>query len=132
MRVVYDTNVVLSATLYGGKPLDVLTLGTLGGVTAVTSPALLKEYAEILSRKFHVTAHDVHAFITQYERACTMVVPMHIIDVLHDSADNRVLECAVEGMCDYIVTGDKALLALGVYENVRIVTVNDFLARIES
>jgi predicted nucleic acid-binding protein len=46
---------------------------------------------------------------------------------LKDEPDNRVLECAVEGLCEYIVTGDKALLALNMYQNVRIVTVETFL-----
>jgi len=58
----------------------------------------------------------------------TLVEPTHRIDASRDPDDNRVLEAAIAGEADYIVTGDRDLLELGSYEGIRIVTPAEFVA----
>lgn len=57
----------------------------------------------------------------------TLVEPSGRLSVFRDAPDNRILECAVEGTADAIVTGDKAMLAIGGYEGIRLITLADYL-----
>lgn len=57
----------------------------------------------------------------------TLVEPSGRLSVFQDAPDNRILECAVEGTADAIVTGDKAMLAIGGYEGIRLITLADYL-----
>jgi uncharacterized protein len=130
MRVVFDTNVVISALLYDGKPLLALNACILTHEVSVTSPDLLAELAGILVRKFHVPIPVQYELVRSYQERCEVVTPAHTLRVVADEPDNRVLECAVEGGGEYIVTGVKALLALGRYKNVTIVSVENFLQKL--
>lgn len=56
-----------------------------------------------------------------------VINPKINIEVLEDRPDNRVLEAAIEGKCDYIISGDKKLLELASFKGVKIVTANQFL-----
>ncbi len=57
-----------------------------------------------------------------------LVYPKDTVIIVSDDPDNRILEAAVEGKCDFIVTGDKMLLKLGIYKGIKIVTAADFAA----
>jgi predicted nucleic acid-binding protein len=60
----------------------------------------------------------------------TLVEPSGRLSVFRDAPDNRILECAVEGTADAIVTGDKAMLAIGGYEGIRLITLADYLDKL--
>ncbi len=128
MRAVYDTNVLVSAFEFGGKPRQVFLLALNGTVALVLSPALLAELADVLKRKFAYSDGAIAYVFDLLANMSDTVTPVVPLAVLTDEADNRVLEAAHEGKCDYIVTGDKKLLELGEYRNVNVVSVDGFLS----
>ena len=127
MRILLDTNVIISALLFGGKPRTILQSVIRKQYSAVTSPVLLSELADVLRKKFLYSNGGVAAVDQQIRKQCDIVLPKETIDILADMPDNRVLEAAVEGECDVIVTGDADLLALKKYRNIQILSPEEFL-----
>ena len=133
IRVVLDTNVYISALMFGGLPGSLLDLALLQSFLPVISPALLDELDEKLRLKFEVSAEDTAIIRAKLESIAEIVRPDMVLHVIEDDPDdNRVLECAVKGNTDYIVTGDRHLLKLGSYEAIPIVTVRQFLDAAEA
>jgi putative PIN family toxin of toxin-antitoxin system len=128
MRVVADTNVLISAFLFGGLPRIFLDRGLAGTFSLVTSGALLDELDEKLSGKFAVPENKAFAFLSQLKSKAAVVNPSFVLNaVLEDPDDNRVLECAVAGRAEYIVSGDRHLLWLYAYEGIAILPVRQFM-----
>lgn len=133
IRVVLDTNILVSAALHPGSVPDrVLRLVREGYLTALTTQALLDEHESVLVRKFALSRQDAVAAAGLARLFSTMVEPRIAIDVVReDPPDNRVLECAVEGHADFIVTGDRHhLLPLKVFRGIRLVTPAQLLAEV--
>jgi putative PIN family toxin of toxin-antitoxin system len=132
MRVVADTNVFISALMFGGLPGRFLDLALRRGLTLVTSKALLDELDEKLRGKFAVSENDALAIRAKLLGNANVVEPDFQLDAVPgDPDDNRVLECAVAGNADFIVSGDRHLLRIGCYEGIAIVTVRQFLESAE-
>jgi putative PIN family toxin of toxin-antitoxin system len=128
MRVVADTNVFISALMFGGLPGRFLDLALSHGFTLVTSRALLDELDEKLRGKFAVSERDAQAIRVKLENNANLVDPDFELNAVSDDPDdNRVLECAVAGKADFIVSGDRHLLRIGCYEGIAIVTVRQFI-----
>ncbi len=130
IRAVVDTNVVLSGLLFGGVPLRVLKAAYEHQFTWVTSNPLLSELTTLLSsRKFAIHPNEIEELMTPMLEVVEIVVPRKKIRVIRRcDGDNRVLECAAEGTCDFIVTGDRRdLLSLIKYEGIAILNSRDFL-----
>lgn len=131
-KVVLDTNILISALVYGGKPEQVYNLALEKQITAVTSGSLTAELEEILIKKFSFEQKRIGQLSRIIKKHFLVVYPKTAINVIKDEPDNRVLEAAMEGNCDYIVTGDKDLLSLKRYKNVLILKPDDFLANIQN
>lgn len=126
MRVVFDTNVLISALVYGGLPGELLTRVFRGEVSLVTSTVLLNELEEILVARF---AHDPSLARTvraEIELLAEVVETSDLERVARDRDDDAVLAAAMAGGASMIVTGDRDLLVLGEYDGIRIVTPRDF------
>lgn len=133
IRVVFDTNVYISALMFGGLPGSLLDLALLQSFLLIISPPLLDELDEKLRLKFEVSAEDTARIRAKLKSNAEIVKPDIVLHVIEDDPDdNRVLECAVKGRADYIVTGDRHLLRLGGYEAISIVTVRQFLDAAEA
>ncbi len=128
-RVVADTNILVSALMFGGLPGAILDLALLHGFDLVTSPVLLDELNEtLLGEKFAMSPEDVAAIRVKLEAVAALVEPRLTLDVIAaDPDDNRILECAVEGRADCIVSGDRHLLGLREYEGIPIYSARQFL-----
>src|ERR1035437_6737780 len=119
MRVVADTNVFISALVFGGLPGRFLDLALRRKFTLVISKALLDELDEKLRGKFAVSGSDALAIREKFESNATVFEPdFELNAVPGDPDDNRVLECAVAGKADLIVSGDRHLLRIGNYEEI--------------
>ena len=95
----------------------------------VLSKPILDELLGVLARKFsHESEELAHTAVFLSDLA-VMVNPRRRLRVLDDEPDNRILECALAGRAQLIVTGDRALLALGEYRGVRIASLREYLAR---
>ncbi len=134
-RAVVDTNVTVSGLLFGGLPLKVVNAAVARKFTWVTSPALISEIERVMrSKKFDLSEREIDILTRPIFNVAEVVVPVHAIDAIpRCPADNRVLECAVEGQCQLIVSGDRRdLLSLGHFRQVQIITVRQFLERIQA
>ena len=132
-RVTADSNVLISALRFGGKPLDLLALAVDGEIELAISDAILHETLRVLRDKFHTTTERLEE-IERFLSAVTIhVYPTERIDaVTADRDDNRVLECAVKSGSRVIVSGDQDLLRLGKFKDIDILRVADFLSWFES
>ncbi len=128
LRVVLDTNILISAIGFGGKPRQVLALVLARQIEIVSSSMLLAEFDDVVSKKFPELEYNLRKIIRKIKEKSVIVSPGKSIKLSRDEDDNRVLEAAVEGSCDYIITGDKDLLNLKNYQNIKIVTVEQFLS----
>lgn len=130
MKVVLDTNVLLSAfTKPGGRTVALWVAALERRYQLLISPAIITEVAEKLRSKFGW--EDVRIIRRSKLMAKTgkrMIVPRFVLDVIpEDPDDNRILECAVEGKADLIVSGDRALLRLKSYDGIPVVRPIDFM-----
>lgn len=129
-RLVLDTNIIISAIGFGGKPRNILLLSLENSFQSVTSPTLLTELQEVITKKFPKLQEELPIIEGKIKEKFLIVKPKKTLDILRDKDDNRVLEAALEGKCSHIVTGDKDLLDLGEYKGIKIVTANQFLKNI--
>lgn len=132
IRLVIDTNVYISALMFGGLPGSLLDLVFLQSFVTVISADLLDELDEKLRLKFELSPEDAATVLDRIAGIAQVVHPEKTLHVIReDPDDDRVLECAVSGKADYIVTGDRHLLRLAEYRGIRIVRVREFLDSIE-
>lgn len=129
-RVVIDTNVFVSALVFGGTPKRVTDMIPLHMVSVVMSVAIMDEVRRIVLGKFPDYAAEA-AQLEALLRELALWVPLGSVtlDASRDPDDNRVLETAVIGGAEVIVSGDKDLLVLNPYAGIRILTAGEFLAR---
>lgn len=97
-----------------------------------TSIAILAELANKLQEKFDWKKQKIAQLITHISRIARVLKTTPRINILADTPDNRILECAAEGKAELLVTGDKHLLKIGHYEDIKIIKLSDFLMMFES
>jgi len=132
-RAVLDTNVVVSGLGWGGSPAMILDAVSDGRIALVTSPALLTELRRVLGYPKLAKVIPGAAQLADLVAASGVVVdPSDVLAVVGDESDNRVLEAAVEGAADYIVSGDVHLLDLGSFRGIPILRPADFVATVLS
>ncbi len=130
MRVVLDTNVVVSGLNFPGNERLVLELALRGRFELYLSPFILEEVGGVLGRKFGWDEDRVSEARRTLEKAATVIEPRRLPDVIAaNEADNRILECAMEASAEYLVTGDrKHLLPLEEHQGVWVLNAPRFLA----
>lgn len=123
IRVVFDTNVVVSALGFGGRPLEALLRAFDEDVQLIASDEILRELERVLAYDhlpFTEAEQTRYPHILRLE--AEIVVPENTIEIVRDSDDDMFLECALEGDAEYIVSGDSDLLDLHSVEDIRILT----------
>ena len=128
MRVVFDTNVLVSALAFpGGRGEAALREIIEERDELILSKPILDELLGVLARKFSRDAEELAHVAVVFSGLPRFVRPRRTLRVVADEADNRILECALTGRAEATVTGDRALLALGEYRGVRIVSLGEYL-----
>jgi putative PIN family toxin of toxin-antitoxin system len=129
--IVLDTNVLISAIAFGGRPREVLEKVISGTFAMAISAEMLAEFQGVLEgRKFRYPSAIVCTIVNELLAVSELVRPtMKVEQIKADPADNRILECALESRAACIVTGDRHLLELGQFEGISILDVAAFLAR---
>jgi putative PIN family toxin of toxin-antitoxin system len=131
MRIVLDTNVLVSALLFpGSKPDQILQLARRSELTLILSPFILEEARKVLTHAIHLLPVTVTGFLQTLERCAEIVHPteqLHVVTA--KDSDNRILECAMAGRADFLITGDtNHLIPLGTIGTTKITTPAAFLA----
>jgi len=129
VRVVFDTNVLMSAIFFSGTPSNILKHWRKGDFTAVISNPIIDEYtrvAEEIGEKFpQIDISEIlELFILNSEIVDTGDLK---ITACEDPDDNKFIECAIAGRCEIIVSGDKHLLKLATYQGIEILTPRKFI-----
>ena len=128
MRVVFDTNILISALVFpGGRGEAALCRITEERDQLVLSKPILDELLGILARKFSRDAEELAHVAVFISDIATLVRPRRRLAIVKDEPDNRVLECALTGNAEVIVTGDHELLALRHFRGVRLLSLRDYL-----
>ncbi|MGB3024173.1 MAG: putative toxin-antitoxin system toxin component, PIN family [Candidatus Saccharimonadales bacterium] len=127
-RVVIDSNVWISALVFGGTPRRVLESCVQAGARIVISEQLLTETRRIINVKFVDFADDFESLIVSLALFIDVVqLGSQTVTVCRDPVDNMIFETALAGRAQVIISGDKDLLVLKHYQTVRIVTPTDFV-----
>jgi putative PIN family toxin of toxin-antitoxin system len=131
MRIVLDTNVFISGIFFTGPPFQILKAWRDGRVQLLVSPAILDEYQRIgaeLALRFRDV--DVRPFLDLLTIQAEIVLAPALPSVIHDDpSDDKFLEAALAGKAPYIISGDKHLLKLSVFQGIPILKPRDFVQR---
>ncbi|MGE3151119.1 MAG: putative toxin-antitoxin system toxin component, PIN family [Nitrospiraceae bacterium] len=131
MRVVFDTNIYVSAlAIPGGQAEEAYLAAIRGAFQLVTSVAIPTETARVLQTKFEWAEAEVRDVIHESSQAATVLRPRPSLHVLQDEPDNRILECAVAAQADLVVSGDHHLLALKSHAGSEMISLVECLARL--
>lgn len=132
MKIICDTNILVSGILFGGPPREIIRLASRGNLTSFVSAHMLRELENVLSRpKFKLSSEQILGILALVRETFDFVDPdvsLKVIDI--DQDDDRILEAALCAGAQYIVSGDKHLLGLGEWKNIRIVKASTFMENI--
>lgn len=127
MRIVVDTNVLISGVFFGGFPRKILSAIVRKKITACATAEIINEYEEIVQEMIdRKQGHINRTILVPLIRAMEIIEPVTHIEICRDPDDNKFLECAKDSYALYIVSGDKDLLVIEKYENIKIMTAKDF------
>lgn len=129
MRIVADTNVIVSALVFGGLPRRIFELSEVGAYEFFYSAHIRDETYRVLKKKFQWDEHKLATYLADFWKIGFYVVPVqHVQVVTEDPDDDRILECALAARAEVIVSGDRHLLALGSLGPVTILSPRQFLS----
>jgi putative PIN family toxin of toxin-antitoxin system len=136
MRVVADTNVVVSAFLWGGTPAKIIKAAREKTIVLYSSPALIAELEDVLARdKFSErlarVGSSVSEIVGDYRALAQIVVPASVPRVVRDVDDDQVIACALAAAAKIVVSRDNDLLALNAYLGIEILSAADAMVAIE-
>lgn len=128
MKLVFDTNIFISAFVIPNSKAEQAILKVLeGSDSLIISKDIINEILSVLSAKFHRDSEAISHTALYLSDIAQIVNPVGKINVLKDHPDNRILECALQGKVDAIVTGDKETLKLKEFEGIRIISLKEYL-----
>lgn len=126
-RVVADTNIYISALVFGGLSRIILQLAEEKAFVLFTSDAIQFEVEKVLKRKFEWSEEQVAKARRKISQLARFVNPKQAISACEDPDDDRILECALEAEADIIVSGDRHLLDMQQFRDIPIVSARRFL-----
>jgi uncharacterized protein len=131
LKAVFDSNIFVSAlAMPGGQAERAIDLVLDARVNLCISKEIIHEVLGVLAQKFSKGPEELSRTAMFLSELAELVVPRKKLAVLGDEPDNRILECAATGNADVIVTGDRAMLNLKQYQEVRILSLRQFLDEI--
>ena len=130
--VIIDTNVIVSALLFGGKPGELIRLWKTGQIRPLISKEITEEYLRVLAYpKFNLSEKEINFLfnheILPYFKAVRIKPERWKTTIEDDPSDDMVIRCTVSGMGNIIISGDRHLLDLKSYDQIRILSVSEFL-----
>jgi uncharacterized protein len=131
LKAVFDTNILVSAlAIPGGQAERAINLVLDARVNLCISKEIIHEVLGVLAQKFSKGPEELSRTAVFLSELAELVVPRKKLAVHDDEPDNRILECVATGNADVIVTGDRAMLNIEKYQEVRILSPRQFLDEI--
>jgi uncharacterized protein len=128
LKAVFDTNIYISAfAIPGGNAEKAYLKAINGDFELFTSVAILTELANVLCKKFGWENHKVEQLLGHISNLVTVFKTKPYLKTVPYEPDSRILECALKAKADFVITGDKHLLKLGKYKNIKIISLSVFL-----
>ena len=128
MRVVFDTNIFISALAIPGSLAEKATLKIIEGEDILLiSKDIINEVLPVLSSKFSRDKEGLSHVAVILSELGELVKPTGKVSIFKDDPDKRILECALHGKADVLVTGDKEVLRLREYEQIRIMSLKEYV-----
>lgn len=130
-RIVLDTNIIISAFFWNGHPRTIYDLIRERKIIMLVSSNMESELIRVLGySRFRLTPKEILPFIKNLRNNAEYVKTISKISVITaDHTDNIFLDCAVDGKADCIVSGDRHMLDLGIYNGIQILRAKDFLVK---
>ncbi|MBI3032204.1 putative toxin-antitoxin system toxin component, PIN family [Candidatus Woesearchaeota archaeon] len=128
IRIVVDTNILISSIFWNGDPYKIVQLCLDSELQIIISNEIIAETTRVLKRDFHLEEteiHDILECIKSYATICKNIITIEKIS--RDPLDDHIIACATASKSDIIVTRDQDLLVLKEYFNIKIVTPEQFL-----
>lgn len=126
--IVVDTNVLISAYLWRGRPRQALQLIRSGGYQLLSCRQTIDELVRVLSLKFSLDTSDIYRIVEDIRSIGKAIVVTSVErPITSDPTDNIFVNLALDGKSDLIISGDSHLLGLKGFKNIRVVTVAEFL-----
>lgn len=127
MRIVIDTNVLISGVFFGGFPRKILSSVINKKMTACATIEIINEYEEIVQEMIdRKQGHINRTILAPLIKSMEIIEPVSHVTICRDPDDDKFLGCAKDSCALYIVSGDKDLIVLGHYEEIQIVTAKEF------
>ncbi len=132
MKVVFDTNVLISATMWDNSIAHRLFIKLIKeNAEIVTSVDILEEYKKVLIRDFKYNEGDIKYIITTLLSLLKIIKPTIKVDVIkEDPDDNKILECAISSNSEIILSYDNHLLKLKKFKDIKIIRPEEFLENV--
>ena len=128
MKLVFDTNIFISAIVIPHSKAEKAILKIIEGIDTLVIPKdIINEILSVLSTKFHRDREAISHAAFYLSELAQIVAPKKAVQVFEDDPDNRILECALSGKADAIVTGDKEMLKLKAFEGIKIISLKEYL-----
>lgn len=128
MKVVFDTNILVSAMLWRGTPYRCLLAIRAGLAELILSPPIMEELRGVLNKKFAMTKADAEENIAVVQESATLIeIPGTLRVVTDDPEDDKFIETALVAGGQWLVSGDKHLLRLGGYRGIKVISARAFL-----
>ncbi|GBD96648.1 MAG TPA: putative toxin-antitoxin system toxin component, PIN family [Nitrospirae bacterium] len=128
MRVVFDSNIFISALIIHGSRAEKAIVRIVNNQDIlVLSKTIIDEVLSVLAKKFSRDREAISRVAVYLDELGDIVCPIKMLKIFRDDPDNRILECAVSGKADAIVTGDKEMLSLKEYKGIKIMTLRDYM-----
>ncbi|MBI5700904.1 putative toxin-antitoxin system toxin component, PIN family [Candidatus Saganbacteria bacterium] len=131
-RILLDTNIYISAILFGGKLKEIIELARNEKIELLISEYILWEIRKILKYKFKIPDSRLNIIERDILALSKIVEVSSVVDLVTEHpADNLIVACAIDGKADVLITGDKHILILKKQGNIHILTAYQFLTKIE-
>lgn len=127
MRIVVDTNVLISGVFFGGFPRRILSAIVESKLAACATAEIVDEYEKIVQEMVdRKQGHINRSLLAPLIKAMEIIEPITRVELSRDPDDDKFLGCAKDAKAMYIVSGDKDLLVLEHFENIQIITAKEF------